>query len=290
MSLEEQVRATAEQDGRGGGEHDRDHQHVDADVEHERRCDRHVPEERGVELDLAVLEQSAAGHERRQRGAGSDEQTDTEHGPGLHPGHGAHVVDATRYVDERHRRGGHETADEAAARLVVPGKQQVHRQDQRGREDQPHRGVDDHRSLHSSASSALAGDRRPTRASATTPTAATASTEISPNVSRPRKSTSTTSTTLRPSASGSDISTSFDEIGVATRAPLAISAKQKTPTATALATKPRNHVPTAGVGRSNRSGRCRRTNMKTTIDRVSTPNWVSARSGAPCTTNSTAIP
>ena len=43
-------------------------------------------------------------------------------------------------------------------------------------------------------------------------------------------------------------------------------------------------VPIAGTPRSKRVGRWRRTSMNTTIDSVSTANWVSARSGAPCTT------
>ena len=75
---------------------------------------------------------------------------------------------------------------------------------------------------------AFAPARRPTRASATAPIDATASTVISPRVSKPRKSTRITLTTLRPWPSGSDRATISSDTGGAMRCPAATMANTKT--------------------------------------------------------------
>lgn len=92
--------------------------------------------------------------------------------------------------------GGDEAPDEASPRLVVAAQQQVHREHEHEREEEAPGGGEDERAHRVSSS----GERR--RSSATMPTAAIASTVISPRVSKPRKSTRITFTTLRPFASG----------------------------------------------------------------------------------------
>ncbi len=77
---------------------------------------------------------------------------------------------------------------------------------------------------------------------------------------------------------------------MATRLPAATYAMPAvtTPTATPSATR---NCRVARIGRAeNRRGRRRSTSTNITIVTVSTRNWVSARSGAPCRMNSSAVP
>src|SRR5690606_24771273 len=209
------------------------------------------------------------------RSAG-DQQPAAEHGPGTPGPHRPHVVDPAGDVHERDHRSGDQAADEPAPRLVVPGEQQVEREDERGVEDQSRGDVDDDRPAHPPSSSVDWGDgtagaapgsasrasgagdavpggalgrpvRRPTRASATTPRPAAASTLISPSVSSPRKSTSTTLTTLRPPASGNDRSISPRATVSRSRLPAATRANENTASATAAATPTRSQGAIAGA-------------------------------------------
>ena len=120
--------------------------------------------------------------------------------------------------------------------------------------------------------------------------AAATSTVISPMVSMPRMSTRITLTTLWPWPSGRARSTISADTDGLVRFPAATRAMvvRKSPTATDSTA--RGTARTAGVVRSKRSGRIRRTSRNTTTDRVSIATWVRARSGAPCTTNSRAMP
>src|SRR4029079_5084660 len=131
---------------------------------------------------------------------------------------------------ERDRGADHEPAHEPATRLVVPGEEEPHRADEhRGEDHLRGEGADHVAAVHGTGSRSGAPSgvpldatgrslRRTARASATDPMAAVASTVISPIVSRPRKSTRITLTTLRPCASGSARSIISCEIGVAVRA------------------------------------------------------------------------
>ena len=126
----------------------------------------------------------------------------------------AHLVDAAGDVAHGDPGAGDEAADEAAAGMVVPGDEQVHRSQQHGEVDHRHRRADEvdrraRRGVGASArflgaTSDRRRGRRPARASATAPIEAATRTVISPSVSKPRKSTRMTLTTLRPSASGKD--------------------------------------------------------------------------------------
>ncbi len=124
----------------------------------------------------------------------------------------------------------------------------------------------------------------------TMPRAATSRTMISPRVSRARKSTRITLTTLRPCASGSARARYSSPTGTAVRAAPAMRAKEAniTPTPTAMAPR---RTPEARTGRRvNLVGRLRRTSAKITRDSVSMSSCVSARSGAPWRTNRMATP
>ena len=106
-------------------------------------------------------------------------------------------------IDIQHERGGHdETADEPASRCVVAAQQQEQREQQEERHQEPRRRSEDER-CHGCRS-------RPMRSSARTPIATVTSTVISPSVSKPRKSTRMTFTTLRPCASVGAASAKYD--------------------------------------------------------------------------------
>ena len=102
------------------------------------------------------------------------------------------------------------------------------------------------------------------RASAYTPRAATASTVISPIVSKPRKSTRMTFTTLRPppSANGSSMnSVEIDRVDPRRRRRAAMNANTKTPTAaetTMRLMRPDVRGPVARSGRAGGGARARR--------------------------------
>lgn len=119
--------------------------------------------------------------------------------------------------------------------------------------------------------------------------AAAARTADSPIVSQARRSTRMVATTsLRPWWATS--STIAAPAGSAMRAAPAAHTATPTvaaaPSATGIRTS-RRQVP---IDSSKRTGIRRRTSTNTIIDTVSTQNWVSARSGAPCTTKSSAVP
>ena len=77
--------------------------------------------------------------------------------------------------------------------------------------------------------------------------AAALSTVISPSVSKPRKSTRITFTTLRPPPSGTDRSTISPEIGSACRFPEAVMARANTVTPTATSRPPAPHAAQRGA-------------------------------------------
>ena len=96
-------------------------------------------------------------------------------------------------------------------------------------------------------------------------------------------------TTLRPWPSGSERATISSDTGEGSRCPAATSASTNTVTPTAVAMTTRSARRIAVDWCSKRSGRRRSTSTNTTVERVSTDAWVSARSGAPDTTNRPAI-
>ena len=69
-----------------------------------------------------------------------------------------------------------------------------------------------------------------------------------------------------------------------------VSVKKKTKTATSTPTTAGTTLRVGVEAPENPSGRWRSTSTKATVPRVSTSSWVSARSGAPCTMNSAAMP
>src|SRR5690606_10723627 len=102
-----------------------------------------------------------------------------------------------RAFGEHAKHEGHrhdEARDEAAARLVVPPKQQERGEHEQKRHEDA-RGRPENQRAHRTTFSAAA-----MRKSAVTPTAAVTSTVISPSVSSARKSTRITLTMLRPCA------------------------------------------------------------------------------------------
>ena len=203
-------------------------------------------------------------------------------------------------------------------RAVVPGEQQVQREDHDGVEEDP----DDHlehdraalgrRAWRCAGQPAAAGRaataRRPARRRSpgpgrstppvrrrrktrqATPVAATTSTEISPMVSQARMSTRVTLTMFLPPPKSTAClgEVGRDGRGRAGGERHGADRGHDAPTATAMT--PRT-ARSRGRWRSVKSSGSRRsTSTKTTRVTVSTRNWVSARSGAPCSTNSTAMP
>src|SRR5690606_26177756 len=108
----------------------------------------------------------------------------------------AHCRRSHRDAVDRDRGGGDQPADEAAARLVVPAQHDEDREGEHHHRDHRRDGAEDQRVHDASAR------RRAPRISASTAMPAVITTEISPSVSSPRKSTRMTLTTLWPWASG----------------------------------------------------------------------------------------
>ncbi len=247
----------------------------------------------------ADVEDAVAEQQRHDRRRDRDQHAGAEHHPRPPTGQSTHLGETAADVAQRHRGAGDDAADEATAGLVVPGEQQPQRAEHHGREHDAHRHVDGgdagdedawRTPLPSAAVSPRPG-RRPARASATVPMAAAVSTVISPSVSKPRKSTRITLTTLRPPPSGS--------------APARSSRRTRrcggcTPAAASVSTNTMAaddggdddaHGPASGAGGRSRSGRAgdaarARTAPSTS---VSMATWVRARSGAPWATNRAAI-
>ena len=181
-----------------------------------------APIDRQVKRREPDLEDAAAGERagsrRSRRRAAGRRRGPSRAGTAKPP----HLVDAAGDVAQGDRRAGQQAADEAAAGLVVTGEQQPQRHQQHGVEHDPHRDVDEGEPAHGprrrpGVAAGARAARRPTRASATAPIEATASTVISPRVSKPRKSTRITLTTLRPWPSGTERATISSDTGGVSR-------------------------------------------------------------------------
>lgn len=109
-------------------------------------------------------------------------------------------------------------------------------------------------------------------------------------VSQARMSTRVTLTTLRPYPWATDRSGKSVEMSGARRAPAATRASPAATTPTVTPIARRAHRLRRSGRAENRLGRRRSTSTKTAMVAVSTRNCVSARSGAPCRTNSMALP
>src|SRR5690606_23175453 len=126
-----------------------------------------------------------------------EDEAGAEDRPRLEPRRRPDLVHAAGHVPEGDGGPRHQAADEAAAGLVVAGEEQPEGAHLQGVEHHPHRAVEQDEPVQASASCfSMWWGRRLARASATAPMAAAASTVISPMVSRPRKSTRITFTTL----------------------------------------------------------------------------------------------
>ena len=172
-----------------------------------------VAEQRQVERrrrrPRAPIRRTAAGR-RAVTAAISD--AGAEHEPRLAPRQPAHLGDAAADVAQRDRGAGDDAAGEAAAGLVVAGEQQVERADHHDGEHHAHRHLERHEARHvhgrrdggdradggggARRDDGRRGRARPCRSRRS------ASTVISPSVSKPRKSTRITLTTLRAVAVG----------------------------------------------------------------------------------------
>src|SRR3954463_6503916 len=184
------------------GEHHTNHRQKDTDIEGERRAD----------VDGARADRDPSPHRRHERppeeyrrhaARERHQQTDAQQRCGIHHEGAACGGHAVGHDVQHEGRGNDQTADESPAGFVVPAQEQKQRKEHQQRHQEARRRPQDQRA-HRLRSF-------PIRSSALTPIATVTSTVVSPNVSKPLKSTRITLTTLRPCASRGAASAKYAE-------------------------------------------------------------------------------